>query len=73
MGRRLNNVQSSEVLAEEFLKPLDVGAYRLAKEIDVPAMRVSEIVHGRRTITADRALRLARYFGTSAKFWLGLQ
>ncbi len=73
MGRRLKNVHPGEVLAEEFLKPLEVSAYRLAKEIGVPATRVSEILHGRRTITADTALRLAKYFGNSAKFWLGLQ
>lgn len=73
MSRRLKNVHPGEVLGEEFLKPLDVSAYRLAKEIGVPATRVSEILHGRRAITADTALRLAKYFGTSAKFWLGLQ
>lgn len=73
MGRRLKNVHPGEVLGEEFLKPLEVSAYRLAKEINVPATRVSEILHGRRAITADTALRLAKYFGTSAKFWLGLQ
>lgn len=73
MGRRLKNVHPGEVLAEEFLTPLGVSAYRLAKEIGVPATRVSEILHGRRAITADTALRLAKYFGTSAKFWLGLQ
>jgi addiction module HigA family antidote len=73
MGRRLKNVHPGEVLGEEFLKPLGVSAYRMAKEIGVPATRVSEILHGRRAVTADTALRLARYFGTSAKFWLGLQ
>ena len=73
MARRLKNVHPGEVLAEEFLKPLEVSAYRLAKDIGVPATRVSEILHGRRGITADTALRLAKYFGTSAKFWLGLQ
>lgn len=73
MGRRLKNVHPGEVLGEEFLKPLGVSAYRMAKEIGVPATRVSEILHGRRSVTADTALRLARYFGTSAKFWLGLQ
>jgi addiction module HigA family antidote len=73
MGRRLKNVHPGEVLAEEFLEPLEVSAYRLAKDIGVPATRVSEIVHGRRAISADTALRLAKYFGTSAKFWLGLQ
>jgi addiction module HigA family antidote len=73
MARRLKNIHPGEVLGEEFLKPLEVSAYRLAKEIGVPATRVSEILHGRRAITADTALRLAKYFGTSAKFWLGLQ
>jgi len=73
MGRRLQNVHPGEVLAKEFLKPLEVSAYRLAKEIGVPATRISEILHGRRAISADTALRLAKYFGTSAKFWLGLQ
>jgi len=73
MGRKLKNVHPGEVLGEEFLEPLDISAYRLAKEIGVPATRVSEILHGRRAITADTALRLAKYFGMSAKFWLGLQ
>ena len=73
MGRRLRNVHPGEVLADEFLEPLGVTAYRLAKDIAVPATRISEILHGRRSITADTALRLGKYFGTSAKFWLGLQ
>jgi addiction module HigA family antidote len=73
MGRRLKNIHPGEVLGEEFLRPFEVSAYRLAKEIGVPATRVSEILHGRRSISADTALRLAKYFGTSAKFWLGLQ
>ncbi|MBT8468625.1 MAG: HigA family addiction module antidote protein [Deltaproteobacteria bacterium] len=73
MGRRLKNVHPGDVLGEEFLEPLGVSAYRLAKEIGVPATRLSEILHGRRAVTADTALRLAKYFGTSAKFWLGLQ
>ena len=73
MGRRLKNVHPGEVLAEEFLEPLEVSGYRLAKDIGVPASRISEILHGRRSISADTALRLARYFGTTAKFWLGLQ
>lgn len=73
MGRRLKNVHPGEVLAEEFLQPLEVSAYRLAKDIGVPATRISEILHGRRAISADTALRLAKYFRTSAKFWLGLQ
>lgn len=73
MGRKLKNIHPGEVLEEEFLQPLKVTVYRLAKEIGVPATRIAEICHGRRSITADTALRLARYFGTSAKFWMGLQ
>lgn len=70
---RLRNIHPGEVLAEEFLVPLGITPYRLAKDLRVPATRVSEILHGRRSISADTALRLSRYFGTSAKFWLGLQ
>ena len=73
MGKRLRNIHPGEVLEEEFLKPLAVTSYRLAKDIGVPATRISEICHRRRSLTADTALRLARYFGTSARFWLGLQ
>ncbi len=73
MARRLRNIHPGEILVEEFLKPFDVTPYRLAKDIGVPATRISEICHARRSVTADTALRLARYFGTSAKFWLGLQ
>ena len=73
MGRSLKNVHPGEVLAEEFLEPLEVSAYRLAKDIGVPGTRISEILHGRRSISADTALRLGKYFGTTAKFWLGLQ
>ena len=62
-----------EVLEEEFLKPLKITQYRLAKDISVPARRINEIIHGTRTITADTAIRLARYFGTSERFWLNLQ
>ncbi|MBL4736405.1 MAG: HigA family addiction module antidote protein [Flavobacteriales bacterium] len=61
------------MLLEEFLKPLDISAYRLSKDTFIPQTRVSEIVKGRRRITADTALRLSRYFGNSAKFWPGLQ
>lgn len=70
---KLKNIHPGEVLAEEFLLPFSISAYRLAKEIGIPQTRISEILHGRRRITADTALRLATYFGTSAKFWLGLQ
>ena len=69
----LNNIHPGEILLEEFLKPLDISAYRLSKDTFIPQTRVSEIVKGRRRITADTALRLSRYFGNSAKFWLGLQ
>jgi addiction module HigA family antidote len=62
-----------EILLEEFLKPLAVSQYRLAKEIGVPARRINEIVHGQRRVSADTALRLARFFGTSERFWISLQ
>jgi addiction module HigA family antidote len=62
-----------EVLREDFLKPLGMSQYALAKAIGVPQMRISDIIHGRRGVTPDTALRLARYFGTSAEFWIGMQ
>lgn len=62
-----------EVLLEDFLKPMGLSQYALAKALRVPQIRISEIVHGRRAITPDTALRLARYFGTSAEFWMGMQ
>ncbi|GAB3328866.1 HigA family addiction module antitoxin [Marivirga atlantica] len=70
---RLENIHPGEVLHEEFLIPMEISAYRLAKDTFIPQTRISEIIKGRRKITADTALRLAKYFGTSAKFWLGLQ
>jgi antitoxin HigA-1 len=70
---RLNNIHPGEVLMEEFLIPLSISAYRLAKDIEIPQTRISEILKGNRRITADTALRLSKYFGNSAKFWLGLQ
>jgi addiction module HigA family antidote len=70
---KLKNIHPGEVLMEEFLIPFEVSAYRLAKEIGIPQTRVSEILKGNRRITADTALRLSKYFGNSAKFWLGLQ
>ncbi|TVL97381.1 MAG: addiction module antidote protein, HigA family [Candidatus Brocadia sp. WS118] len=70
---RLNNIHPGEVLLEEFLAPLNISAYRLAKDIEIPQTRISEILKGNRRITADTALRLSKYFGNSAKFWLGLQ
>jgi antitoxin HigA-1 len=66
-------VHPGEILLEEFLEPLGVSQYRLAREIGVPARRINEIVHGQRRISADTALRLARYLGTSERFWLNLQ
>lgn len=66
-------VHPGGILLEEFLRPLDVSQYQLAKELGVPARRINEIVHGQRRISADTALRLARYFGTSERFWMNLQ
>ena len=70
---RLPNIHPGEVLREEFLIPMGISQYRLAKEIAVPEPRISAICNGKRAITADTAVRLARFFGTSAGFWLGLQ
>jgi len=70
---RLANIHPGEVLKEEFLDPMKISAYRLSKDTGIPQTRVSEIIRGRRRVTADTALRLGKYFGTSAKFWLGLQ
>jgi addiction module HigA family antidote len=70
---KLNNIHPGEVLQEEFLEPMGISAYRLSKDIGIPQTRVSQILKGNRRITADTALRLSKYFGTSAKFWLGLQ
>jgi addiction module HigA family antidote len=70
---RLPNVHPGEVLLEEFLKPLKITQYRLARRLGIPESRVSEIVNGERGITADTALRLARFFGTSHELWLNLQ
>ena len=66
-------IHPGEILIEEFLEPYGITQYRLAKSISVPARRINEIVHGKRSVTADTALRLARYFGTSERFWLNLQ
>jgi addiction module HigA family antidote len=71
--KKLPNIHPGEVLDEEFLKPLHVSAYRLAKETKIPQTRISEILKGKRRITADTALRLAKFFGTTPQFWLGLQ
>lgn len=70
---KLLNIHPGEVLLEEFLKPLNISAYRLSKDIGIPQTRTSEIIRGHRSITANTALRLSYYFGNSAKFWLGLQ
>lgn len=66
-------IHPGEILLEEFLQPMELSQYRLAKDISVPARRINEIVHGKRGITADTALRLSRYFGTSERFWMNLQ
>ena len=71
--KKLKNIHPGEILLEEFLIPLEITAYRLSKDIGIPQTRVSEIIKGNRRITADTALRLSKYFGNSAKFWLGLQ
>ena len=71
--KKLRNIHPGEILFEEFLKPLEITAYKLAKETNIPQTRISQIIHGNRRITADTALRLSKYFGTSAQFWLGLQ
>ena len=73
MARKIKPVHPGEILLEEFLKPMGISQNRLAIDMGVPPMRVNEIVHEKRRITADTALRLARYFGMSAQFWLGLQ
>ena len=70
---RLSPLHPGQVLLEDFIKPLGLSQYRVAKDIGVPALRISQIVRGQRSITADTALRLARYFGTSAAVWLRLQ
>jgi len=71
--KKLENIHPGEVLFEEFLRPLEITAYRLSKDTEIPQTRISQIIKGNRRITADTAMRLASYFGTTAKFWLGLQ
>jgi len=71
--KMMNPIHPGEILMEEFLGPLGVSQYRLAKDISVSPRRINEIVHGKRSITADTALRLARFFGTTERFWLNLQ
>jgi len=70
---KLTNIYPGEILLEEFLLPLEISAYRLSKDTQIPQTRISQIIKGKRRITADTALRLSSYFGNSAKFWLGLQ
>ncbi len=70
---KLKNIHPGEVLKKEFLEPMDISMYRLSKEILVPQTRMSEIIKGKRSISADTALRLSLYFGNTANFWLGLQ
>ncbi len=71
--RKLQPIHPGEVLQEEFLKPMGLSQNRLALDLGVPARRINEIVQGKRSVTADTALRLSRYFGTSPQFWMGLQ
>ena len=70
---KLQTIHPGEILLEEFLIPMEISQNRLARDIGVPPRRINEIVHGKRAVTADTALRLARYFGTSEAFWMGLQ
>jgi len=70
---KVDPIHPGEILLEEFLQPMGISQYRLAKDTSVPPRRINEIVHGKRSITADTALRLARFFGTSDRFWLNLQ
>ncbi len=70
---RLRNIHPGEVLNEEFLVPMGITAYRLGKDTGIPQTRISEIIRGRRRVTADTALRIGKYFGLSPRFWLGLQ
>lgn len=70
---KLANIHPGEILQEEFLVPMEITAYRLSKDLEIPQTRISQILKGKRRITADTALRLSSYFGNSAKFWLGIQ
>jgi addiction module HigA family antidote len=71
--KRIPNIHPGEILVEDFLTPMDISAYRLSKEIHIDQTRISEIIKGKRSITVDTALRLSRFFGNSAEFWLNLQ
>ena len=73
MPKRPEPIHPGEILLEEFLQPMGISQYRLAKDVNVPARRINEIVHGKRSITADTALRLSRYFGMTEQFWMNLQ
>ena len=73
MAKKLDPIHPGEILLLEFLEPLELSQYRLAKDISVSPRRINEIVHGKRRVTADTALRLARYFGTTEAFWMNLQ
>ena len=72
-NKKLPPIDPGEILFEEFLKPMGISQYRLAKDISVPPRRINEIVHGKRSISADTALRLGRFFGISPQFWLNIQ
>jgi addiction module HigA family antidote len=73
MAKKLDPIHPGEILLEEFLEPMEITQYRLAKDISVPARRINEIVHGNRGISADTALRLSKYFETTERFWMNLQ
>ena len=73
MARKLAPIHPGEILLQEFLEPMEITQYRLAKDISVPARRINEIVHGKRRISADTALRLSKYFGMTERFWMNLQ
>jgi addiction module HigA family antidote len=71
MAKKLDLIAPGEILLEEFMRPMGISQNRLARDVDVPPARINDIIHGRRAITADTALRLAKYFGTSAELWIG--
>ena len=71
--KKLSNIHPGEILLEEFLRPMEISQNRIARDIGVPPRRINEIVHGKRSITADTAVRLAKYFNVSESFWMGLQ
>jgi addiction module HigA family antidote len=73
MRKKLDPIHPGEILLEEFLGPMGISQYRLAKDISVPARRINEIVHGKRSISANTALRLSKYFGTTERFWMNVQ